>query len=277
MITQDFLDTVEPLRCPGMGTEHVAGLIYSMVRMTRPSSLLEIGLGYTTPFLLQALSDNIDEYRKDQQRLAGDKTDDPRLQVLRPQYYRNNYTPGLLAIDDRSDEDEMASAVPEVLEKLGLSGLINRKDASFRGLTTTPGFQERYSDFDFVWFDCGGPQEYVDFLNEYWRWIDPDGGVLLLHYTYWHLPTVKHRRDGIPISEAKLTPSPMLAEIKRQHGLLGLDANYEVLSLVEPHKNRQGGVTIIRRILEDKINGDSSFSENLNAVGFNEVKGDFTL
>ena len=39
----------------GMGTENVGALLRSLVRMVRPNRILEIGAGYTTPFLLEGL------------------------------------------------------------------------------------------------------------------------------------------------------------------------------------------------------------------------------
>ena len=43
---------------PGMGTEVVAPFLRSMVQLLRPNRVLEIGSGYTTPFLLEALVNN---------------------------------------------------------------------------------------------------------------------------------------------------------------------------------------------------------------------------
>ena len=42
----------------GMGTENVGAFLRSMVMMLRPKRVLEIGAGYTTPFLLEALINN---------------------------------------------------------------------------------------------------------------------------------------------------------------------------------------------------------------------------
>ena len=42
----------------GMGTESVGPLLRSLVRMVRPNRVLEIGAGYTTPFLLEGLEKN---------------------------------------------------------------------------------------------------------------------------------------------------------------------------------------------------------------------------
>ena len=41
-----------------MGTENVGGFLRSMVMMQRPKRILEIGAGYTTPFLLEGLINN---------------------------------------------------------------------------------------------------------------------------------------------------------------------------------------------------------------------------
>jgi Methyltransferase domain len=275
MLDRTFIDAVEPLRSPDLGTEHVAGLLYSIVRMTRPRSLLEIGLGYTTPFLLQALRDNIAEEAEDRRRLRQSDPHDLRLDVLRVEAQEQDYAPTLFAVDDFSDLDTTAGTVPQVIEALGLEHLYRLHRGSFCGLTATLG--PPAVPFDFVWFDCGGPHEYASFLAEYWSHIQPDGGILLLHYTYWHWPTILNRRDGAPITPGALEPSAMLREIKRQHGRLGLDTRFEVASLVEPHKCRQGSVTLIRRLAETPVNGEFDMAAELEAGGFPGPYARFTL
>lgn len=275
MLDRAFMDAVEPLRSPDLGTEHVAGLLYSMVRMTRPRSLLEIGLGYTTPFLLQALRDNVAEDAEDRRLLQQGTPDDPRLDVLRAESYERDYAPRLLAVDDLSDIDTTAAAVPKLLTTLGLDHLYSLYQGSFRGLAST--LKSPVVPFDFVWFDCGSTHEYIDFLSEYWTHIQPCGGILLMHYTYWHWPTIRHRRDGYPITAGGIEPSAMLREIKRQHGCLGLDARFEIASLVEPHKSRQGSVTLIRRLAEAPPTGDFDMAAELEARGFPGPYAQFTL
>ena len=56
-ITPKNLDYQDFYR-PGMGTENVGGFLRSMAMMLRPKRVLEIGAGYTTPFLLEALINN---------------------------------------------------------------------------------------------------------------------------------------------------------------------------------------------------------------------------
>ena len=43
---------------PEMGTENVGSFLRALVQMVRPNKILEIGAGYTTPFLLEDLVNN---------------------------------------------------------------------------------------------------------------------------------------------------------------------------------------------------------------------------
>jgi predicted O-methyltransferase YrrM len=56
-----FLDSVAPLYNLHMGCENMGPMLYSLVRFTKRVSILEIGAGYTSLFLLQALRDNAAE------------------------------------------------------------------------------------------------------------------------------------------------------------------------------------------------------------------------
>ena len=52
-----------------MGTESVGPLLRSLVRMVRPNRILEIGAGYTTPFLLEGLEKNEELFNDDSECL----------------------------------------------------------------------------------------------------------------------------------------------------------------------------------------------------------------
>ena len=56
-IDQNFLEAIKPLYSPVMGTERMGPLLYTLICFSRPQRLLEVGAGYTTPFILKALSD----------------------------------------------------------------------------------------------------------------------------------------------------------------------------------------------------------------------------
>lgn len=53
-----WLEAVAPLYSRHMGCENMGPLLYSLARFVKPRSCLEIGAGYTSAFLLQALEDS---------------------------------------------------------------------------------------------------------------------------------------------------------------------------------------------------------------------------
>src|SRR5439155_9930248 len=105
-----------------MGTERVADLLYALVRFTRPRRLLEIGAGYTTPFILQALADNVCDHRKEVAQLELKRLgqQSKNADMLLEDHYLTTYDPHLVSIDDLSHRRETASDVPAVAEKLGI-------------------------------------------------------------------------------------------------------------------------------------------------------------
>ena len=83
----------------------------------------------------------------------------------------------------------------------------------------------------------------MDFIQEYWQLINPEHWLLLLHFTYWNLA---YERDGV--AGKQLMCGPIANELKRQQAAAGLSAEFEVLSLVESPKQRQGSATMIRKL-----------------------------
>ena len=82
----------------------------------------------------------------------------------------------------------------DALKRLDLDDIVTVHEGDFRGMSSKP--EPNSVPFDFVWFDCGGPAEYVRFLEEYWPLINPDGGILVLHFRYWDIaPNQKPERS----------------------------------------------------------------------------------
>ena len=161
-----------------------------------------------------------------------------RRDILDPGHFVRPYDPRLIAIDDFSSTGTTASRVLETAKILGLDGYLLQIASDFRGCGET--IDTQFKPFDFVWFDCGGPQEYVAFLQEYWQLCAPHA----LHFTYqWQEGAGGEKNIGV-----RLAPGAVLTELKRQHQRAGVDAGFEILSLVEPHKTRQGSVTVLRRV-----------------------------
>jgi predicted O-methyltransferase YrrM len=57
-LDREFMESVGELYVPTMGTAVLAPTLYSLLRLIRARSVLEAGMGYTTPFIARALHDN---------------------------------------------------------------------------------------------------------------------------------------------------------------------------------------------------------------------------
>tara|TARA_Y100001970_G_C14224521_1_gene854758 strand:+ start:198 stop:1685 length:1488 start_codon:yes stop_codon:yes gene_type:complete len=187
----------------GMGTENVGGFLRSMAQMLRPRNILEIGAGYTTPFLLEALINNERVY------------DDGNLD---PSYFKNYiYEPKLVVIDNMS--------LGELSNKPGMNAIISSKytdflEGSFEDKANI--LRKKYEAFDFVWFDCGGAAEYKKFMKEYW---DICSNYIFFHFTY---------SSGRP---------------NELHDIIlkNMTGNPYIFDIIEPHKSRQGSITMVRK------------------------------
>ena len=188
---------------PGMGTENVGGLLRAVVQMVRPKNILEIGAGYTTPFLLEALINNERVY------------DDGNLEPL---YFKDYVYDSKLVVIDNMSQAEL-SKKPE-MKQIVSSKYVEFIEGNFEGKAEILG--ERYGDFDFVWFDCGGNAEYKIFIDEYW---DICSDYIFFHFTY---------SSGSP---------NQLRDII----LNNVTGNPSIFDIVEPHKSRQGSITMVQK------------------------------
>ena len=186
-----------------MGTESVGPLLRSLVRMVRPNRILEIGVGYTTPFLLEGLEKN--------EELLDDGSE-----CFNKEYVKNhkeNYDPKFVIIDDIS--------LGEVKKDFNIdSKYVEFIEGKFQGKSQK--LFDTYGLFDFVWFDCGGYPECTAFIEEYW---DICTDYVIFHYTYtFQMPNL------------------------RLGSVMGLaTGNPQRIDILEPHKDHQGSVTILKK------------------------------
>ena len=203
-------------------------------------------MGYTTPFSAMALHDNVFETKADVSILKKRRTersDDEieRKGVLNSSFFIQETTPTLHTIDNFAMKESSSKAVLTAIKNLKLESLVRIYDADYRG--SSKKIDKSCFPIDCVWFDCGNYRDYRNFITEYWDLINPNRGLLLLHYTYVMMPARIVGGEG-----ASLSPGVILNELKRQQALLGMDASFEVLSLLEPHKHSQGSVTMVRKL-----------------------------
>ncbi|MFI9328668.1 class I SAM-dependent methyltransferase [Kitasatospora sp. NPDC052868] len=232
-----FRAAVERLRVPGMGTEVVAPLLSHLIHLARPSRVLEVGMGYTTPFLAKALAEAeaLAETeaaaltRKTLPYLAdGRELDEEWIEtepaLLLPAGYREPYRPRLVAIDDLSDTGSSAAEVGRVLAELGLTERVSVVNSDMRGAVGR--LPEEFRPIDFAWVDAW---DCLYFFENFWDLIAPDGGIVVMHYLMTY-----------PEGEAILQ---YIAETQRLR-----PGEFELLNLLESRKLRQNSITVLRRI-----------------------------
>lgn len=231
-----FRAAVEELAVPGMGTEALAPLLADLIRFLRPRRVLEVGMGYTTPFLAAALADAAEAAEAESTALA-DKTrrhmakggigdawlmEHPALAA--PSAHVEPYSPHLVAVDDLSMDDSSAPKVMKVLEELGLTHLVDVVNAELR--EARGALAQNPEPIDFAWVDAW---ECLYFFDHFWDLIDPDGGIVVMHYLCTY-----------PEGEALLR---YIKGFQNKH-----PGELEIVSLLERHRLMQNSVTVLRRI-----------------------------
>lgn len=242
-----WLEAVEPLYSLHMGCENMGPLLYSLVRFVKPAHSLEIGAGYTSAFLLQALEDNAAEARcwrqwgqKSRQdylvapHAASDEAVDPSDAEDAVALPRTDEAV-LHCVDNWAHEHSTAPKLLAVANRLGIERRLRlHVDEARAFLLESEGLT-----FDFVWLDGlldfappvggSGPKAIaagIDaFLGELWPRVAP-GGFVLVHSTLTNT-AVRGWLEGV--GDAAWGPPGA------------------VFSLLEPHKRFQNSVTLLQR------------------------------
>lgn len=224
-LTPQFFEAVNKVFAPSFGTEQLAPLLHSLIRFHRPEQIVELGYGYTTPFIAQALADNaaniLDEReRHNVQRKAG---------VLTNKWYAEHpsYAPMLHVVDDQSQrESTYATAMQDTLAQLELDPYVS--------LHMEMDLQQAHKLFKkdslgMVWNDAAWDP---NFLKTWWPLIKSDGGLLLLHNVIG---------NGEVSRWCTASPRRVMRELFPHD-------KFEFLTLLEPHKAHQGSVALLRKL-----------------------------
>ena len=192
---------------PGYGTEKVAPFLRSLTELTRPQRVLEIGMGYTTPFLLEAIENNTEG-------LLWDSNCDK-------EYLDKPYDPKFVVVDDQSLEEDRDRAENR-RSRLKANSLVHFIEGDMMDSSVVDRVREN-GPYDLVWFDCGGPVEYQYFVDYYWNMVKE---YALFHFTYFR------------------------GEPNKNNSILSTitDLSYR-MDIVEPHKLKQGSITMLRKIV----------------------------
>lgn len=236
MYSAEFRSAVEDLRVPGMGTENVGPFLASLIQLVRPERVLEVGMGYTTPFLAGALAqaeqladeERLSLARKTGSRLSsGQRLDETWLlehpALAAPGAYLEPYRPRLAAIDDLSIEESSAGGVQDVLRRIGLDDRVTIVNSDVRNAAER--LPADFATIDFAWVDAW---ECLFFFDHFWERINPDGGIVAMHYLMTY-----------PEGEALLE---YLHEFQQAH-----PGEMEIINLLEARKLMQNSITVLRR------------------------------
>eukprot|EP00041_Stephanoeca_diplocostata_P014044 m.252131 g.252131 ORF g.252131 m.252131 type:complete len:674 (-) comp19555_c0_seq1:426-2447(-) len=232
-----FLRIVQPLYDMHMGVENMAPLLYSLIRFTKPIRVLEVGAGYTSPFMLQALKDNYTEMSAyKEQHLAGKCTvGEHNMPWCVDEYMRKAGTEehfGVLhCIDNLAHEHTTAHLVIEAAQALDALDHLDLyiKDA-WEYAKTCPLPEADQESLDMVWLDFGQGDKLGLFIDQIWPRIRP-GALVLCHSTLTNSLT----RDWLETMRA------------RANDVTDVLGPFATLSMREPHKVFQNSFSIFQK------------------------------
>ena len=233
------------------GTEHIALLLHSLVRMTRPRTIVEFGPGYTTLFLLKALAENVQQINVEKDALITKTVDsdilgelpagtiakswtdeqkasyrqwlykDGRACTAAPSFYTTVYSPRVFSFEQLGKLDPYCIRLRGAVEELGFANLF---EPHYEGRVTLDVIPADALPIGIAWNDC---DHYREFFNEFWNSLDPHGGLMVFHnVTAW---------------------SAYYEDIKWMKEQRSPFNDLEILVLEESHKVNQNGCAILRR------------------------------
>lgn len=228
------------------GTEQMAPLLYSLIRMVRPANVVEYGSGYTTLFILEALADCVRDFAAERldlvEKAKRSCSLEPSLTTLSwndaafrdwfgsggrasavdPAYYLAPYTPHLYCFENHSPAHPYVVGLVNAVEEAGLSHLFSLENAKAMAPDALP---DTAKPIDLVWWDY---PRFDRCFRLFWPVLKPDGGLMIWHDVASAVDASNWEtfRELIKQSETR---------------------DMEVLVLPQPHKLDQNSCAILRR------------------------------
>ncbi len=126
-------------------------MLYSLIRYLKPRKVLEIGAGYTSIFILQALADNAKEEAEFRDLRNKGECNCDGIPWSVDEYFDDEVRPAVLdCVDNMEHESTTAHLVVKIADELKLSSYLKLHVADCYDYDTS-NFGD--SPFDFVWLD----------------------------------------------------------------------------------------------------------------------------
>tara|TARA_R110000796_G_C14415064_1_gene419232 strand:+ start:120 stop:779 length:660 start_codon:yes stop_codon:yes gene_type:complete len=212
LLNKDFLN-IHPNT---FGTENVSLFLYSLIKTQRPSKLLEIGGGYSTFFIVQAIKDILNEIKTIKYTLE-----------INSEFWESKYNPSLDLIENEVENNTSLTIIYNNLKKFKLDTFVNILKQDYTEITNN-------KHYDFIWLDVGSGKNLPYLFQKFFN-ILTEGGILIIHSTLTNL------YGKLFITELKL-------EISK-----GRYPNIELISFLEPHKQSQNSFTVIKKTSNNPI------------------------
>jgi len=231
-----FLASAAPLYDMHMGVENMGPLLYSIVRFVKPLQVLEVGAGYTSIYIVQALADNAAEMANYGKLQRADKAKCGEVPWLVEDALPRQLdgSPLLHTVDSMAHESTTAHKVVEVAAALGVEQHIQLHEADVWEFT----WDESWGQLDMLWVDFSPGDRLDEFLATWWPRLSP-GGFVLIHSTV----TNQHSRGWLDRLRSQQQPDGGAV-----NEVFALNPDeFATLSLMEPHKMFQNSTTLIQK------------------------------
>eukprot|EP00943_MAST-04B_sp_MAST-4B-sp1_P001148 g1148.t1 len=223
-----YLKTVAPLYDLHMGCENMAPFLYSLVRFLKVQKILEVGAGYTSIFLLQALYDNQQEIGnyvkliKSGQCKVGNQPYcvDEKLNNI------HGRTSILHCVDHMGHEHTTADRVLEIAKDLGIDSHLQLHNIDFWDFELQDDQHDEDQKIELIWLDFAAGKKLSQVLNRWWHRLK-NGGYILCHST--------------------LTNSMTREWLEQMRSRENNKWAYETISFLEPHKYFQNSFSMFQK------------------------------
>uniref|UniRef100_A0A7S1NHH9 Uncharacterized protein n=1 Tax=Eutreptiella gymnastica TaxID=73025 RepID=A0A7S1NHH9_9EUGL len=180
VFSASFLRAAKPLYDLHMGTENMGPLLYSLIRFVKPRKVLEIGAGYTSVYMAQALADNHAEICKFKRLTAAGQCQCGDVPWGVDGEVRKPHVGVLTCVDNMSHEYATACDLPTVANHLGIGRHLKLEVAdAWQYLEDLPELEY----FDFMWIDVGAGERMRDLFEVCVEHLSGEGGFVAVHST----------------------------------------------------------------------------------------------